>query len=68
MQPAQQAPESPPSYLREGTDFYWENGKMVMTRDYHIKRGYCCRCACRHCPYGSVPPTYHNNPIDAATD
>ena len=32
-------------------DFYWENGTMVMTEEYHIKRGSCCGSGCRHCPY-----------------
>ena len=32
-------------------DFYWENGYKVMTEKYHIKRGYCCKNNCRHCPY-----------------
>ena len=29
-------------------DFYWENGKMIMTKNYHIKRGYCCTNGCYH--------------------
>lgn len=32
-------------------DFYYENGKKVMTEEYHLKRGYCCGSGCRHCPY-----------------
>jgi|TARA_R100001377_G_C3079658_1_gene71948 hypothetical protein len=32
-------------------DFYWEKGKMVMSEQYHKKRGYCCGNACKHCPY-----------------
>lgn len=24
---------------------------MVMTEAYHLKRGYCCKNKCRHCPY-----------------
>lgn len=35
----------------ETVDFYHENGLMVMTRQYLLDRGYCCRNACRHCPY-----------------
>ena len=23
-------------------DFYWNDGKMVMTEEYHMKRGKCC--------------------------
>jgi hypothetical protein len=32
-------------------DYYWENGFMVFTKAYHLKRGYCCKSKCRHCPY-----------------
>ncbi len=33
-------------------DYYFENGLMVFTEKYHLKRGYCCESNCRHCPYG----------------
>lgn len=33
------------------SDFYMENGKKVMTEEYHLRRGYCCGSGCRHCPY-----------------
>jgi hypothetical protein len=36
---------------KEGEDFYFENGLMVFTENYHRKRGYCCGNACRHCPF-----------------
>ncbi|MBX2897798.1 MAG: hypothetical protein KF856_06990 [Cyclobacteriaceae bacterium] len=35
----------------EQPDFYWENGLLVFTEAYHLKRGYCCSNGCRHCPY-----------------
>jgi hypothetical protein len=36
------------------TDFYYdENGQMVMTESYHLKRGKCCNNGCKHCPYKS---------------
>jgi hypothetical protein len=38
----------------QAEDFYWEDGKMVMTEHYHNKRGYCCGSGCRHCPYTST--------------
>ncbi len=37
--------------LKEGKDFYFENGLMVFTEKYHLKRGRCCKSGCRHCPY-----------------
>jgi predicted GNAT family N-acyltransferase len=33
-------------------DFYIENGYVVFTESYHLKRGSCCKSGCRHCPYG----------------
>ena len=34
-------------------DYYMsEDGYMVFTEKYHLKRGYCCKSGCRHCPYG----------------
>ncbi len=33
-------------------DFYKEDGYIIFTEKYHLKRGYCCENACRHCPYG----------------
>jgi hypothetical protein len=39
--------------LEEGEDYYLnEQGLMVFTARYHLKRGYCCQNGCRHCPYG----------------
>jgi hypothetical protein len=31
--------------------YYLENGRVVFTPEYHIKRGSCCGSGCRHCPY-----------------
>lgn len=37
----------------EGEDYYLTpEGYKVFTEKYHLKRGYCCRSGCRHCPYG----------------
>lgn len=35
----------------EGEDYYFENGLLVMTASYHIKRGSCCGNGCVWCPY-----------------
>jgi hypothetical protein len=33
-------------------DFYLsEEGYIVFTEKYHLKRGYCCQSNCRHCPW-----------------
>jgi hypothetical protein len=34
-----------------GDDYYLEDGKVVFTPEYHLKRGECCGNKCRHCPY-----------------
>lgn len=40
------------SQLKEGADYYiQEDGRLVFTSDYHLKRGYCCSRGCKHCPY-----------------
>ncbi|MFN2502159.1 MAG: TlyA family rRNA (cytidine-2'-O)-methyltransferase [Pyrinomonadaceae bacterium] len=44
--------DAAPKPLVEGLDFYLEDGLMVLTSRYLLKRGYCCESGCRHCPYG----------------
>jgi len=40
--------------LIEGEDYYWsEQGQMVLTAQYLLKRGYCCGLLCCNCPYGT---------------
>lgn len=39
--------------LIEGEDFYFTpEGYKCFTEKFHLKRGYCCKSGCRHCPYG----------------
>ena len=39
-------------------DYYLsDEGYIVFTEKYHLKRGYCCKSGCKHCPYG-----YDRNP------
>ena len=37
--------------LEEGDYYFNEQGLMVFTAQYHLKRGYCCGNGCKHCPY-----------------
>lgn len=38
--------------LIEGEDFYYnEEGQIVLTINFHLKKGFCCGNGCRHCPY-----------------
>ncbi|MFM7663564.1 MAG: DUF5522 domain-containing protein [Bacteroidota bacterium] len=39
-------------------DYYLsEEGFIIFTEAYHLKRGYCCKSNCKHCPYGYQPKT-----------
>ncbi len=39
-------------------DYYLsEEGYIVFSEKYHLKRGYCCKSGCKHCPYGFDPKT-----------
>ncbi|MCC8409017.1 DUF5522 domain-containing protein [Mucilaginibacter sp. UR6-1] len=38
--------------LTENIDYYFNaDGLMVFTKEYHLKRGYCCKNQCLHCPW-----------------
>jgi len=38
--------------LIEGIHYYFnEQGLIVLTKRYHLERGYCCGNGCLHCPY-----------------
>ena len=40
------------STLIEGEDYYLnEDGLMVLTSAYHLRKGKCCGNGCLHCPY-----------------
>lgn len=41
--------------LVENEDYYLDQGLMVLTSRYHLRRGYCCEQDCRHCPYAEAP-------------
>ncbi len=40
--------------LVEGLDYYLENGLLVFTARFLLRRGYCCESGCRHCPYSPL--------------
>lgn len=44
----------PAAELQEGRDYYLENGLLVFTAAFLLKRGYCCESGCRHCPYDYI--------------
>jgi hypothetical protein len=40
------------SNLNEEDYYLSEEGYIIFTEKYHLKRGYCCKSGCKHCPYG----------------
>ncbi|WP_419701465.1 DUF5522 domain-containing protein [Mucilaginibacter sp. NFX135] len=53
--------------LQEGIDYYInEDGNFVFTKEYHLKRGYCCKNKCLHCPwnYGKTDITDTQNELN----
>lgn len=44
-------PREPEPLADRPGDFYEENGLVVFTAQYLLRRGYCCNSGCRHCPY-----------------
>ena len=48
----------------EEADYYLDSkGNLVFTEKYHLKRGYCCKNNCLHCPwnYGQEKDKGKNN-------
>jgi Family of unknown function (DUF5522) len=44
--------QSDENRLVEGEDFYFTpEGYKCFTEKHHLKRGYCCKSGCRHCPF-----------------
>jgi hypothetical protein len=38
--------------LEEGKDYYInEEGLLVLTKEFLLRRGFCCKNNCKHCPY-----------------
>ncbi|MBX9449908.1 MAG: hypothetical protein KL787_09425 [Taibaiella sp.] len=55
----------------EGEDFYFnEDGYMVLTAQYHLRRGHCCGNGCRHCPFDweNVPEPRRSYLLQARED
>jgi len=46
-----EAPKNDSNKTPAEPDWYFENGLLVYTAAYHLKRGSCCGSGCRHCPY-----------------
>ena len=46
----------PRQELQEGVDYYFQDGLMVFTEAFHLKRGECCGNKCLHCPFPRFVP------------
>ena len=46
-----QSPDNDNKKAPPEPDYYFENGLLVYTAAYHLKRGSCCGSGCRHCPF-----------------
>lgn len=52
----------------EGDYYFTDDGLMVFTKEYHLKRGFCCKNNCRHCPWNkSDSPGWLTNKIKKKT-
>ena len=50
------------STLIEGEDYYLnDDGLMVLTSSYHLRKGKCCGNGCLHCPWPSLTPPKKGN-------
>ena len=51
--------------LQEGIDYYInEDGNFVFTKEYHLKRGYCCKNKCLHCPWDYGKTQTNSNDVN----
>jgi hypothetical protein len=53
-----------------GEDYYIDKlGRWVFTKEYHLKRGYCCspykHPGCLHCPYRVIENDFTNKKDDS---
>ena len=37
--------------LNQDDYYYNSEGFIVFTEQHHLKRGYCCKNKCKHCPF-----------------
>ena len=50
------------STLIEGEDYYLnDDGLMVLTSSYHLRKGKCCGNGCLHCPWPPLTPSKEGN-------
>jgi len=47
----QRRQKTAPLEIQKGDYYMNDEGLMVFTAQYHLRRGYCCGSGCKHCPY-----------------
>lgn len=53
--------------LVEETDYYFENGLMVLTSHFLLNRGYCCGNGCRNCPYEGTEKKVYKRKVSSSS-
>jgi hypothetical protein len=51
-EPGEESFQSSKQGLHRADYYLSEEGFIIFTEAYHLKRGYCCQSGCKHCPYG----------------
>ncbi len=51
----------------EGRDYYFENGLMILTAEFLLRRGYCCGNGCRNCPYYGDAARGHSKNVSSSS-
>jgi Family of unknown function (DUF5522) len=57
-----QKKQTPPPPLQPEDYYINEQGLMVFTEKYHLKRGYCCGSGCKHCPFPILESSSNSTP------
>ncbi|GEM_PF-538314 len=51
--------------LVNGVDYHINDaGMMVLSKQFHLKRGYCCHSGCQNCPYEYSKSVDPNIPVE----
>lgn len=55
--------------LIEGVDYIFnDQGLMILTKEYLLKRGRCCQSGCLNCPYGYAEQADPSIPSEFQSD
>ena len=54
--------------LVEGEDFYWEDGLVILSPAFLLRRGKCCKSRCKNCPYGFRGHNHLHDEVNGSGD